>query len=137
MCALAAVTAVLLGVSTPLQHTMDAAHPETHPLAGATPATNMSSPPLKWLASGSAAPATPPPPKAPREEIESSTQRRLLREKVRSPLSAAASISLMRPLELVVATGVVIAALGSVWVFWTLASIKPAPAIEVHGSLNL
>jgi len=59
----------------------------------------------------------------------SATRQRLLRE-ANEFISAAAGTVMMRPLELVVAAGVVASALGSVWVFYTLASIKLGTPIE-------
>ena len=43
----------------------------------------------------------------------------------------------MRPLELAVAAGVVVSALGSVWVFYTLASINPVPIEHKFGRPQL
>ena len=58
------------------------------------------------------------------------TRQRLLRE-ANEFISTAAGTVMMRPLELdVVAAGVVASALGSVWVFYTLASIKLGTPIE-------
>jgi len=57
------------------------------------------------------------------------TRQRLLRE-ANEFISTAAGTVMMRPLELIVAAGVVASALGSVWVFYTLASIKLGTPIE-------
>ena len=137
-----AFCAILIGVTTPLSHPIEPL-PLSHPAANITARQNdvkvahainvhiveddHHSVHLGQHNRTTRLQPTPLPP-PPRELNVSAVRERML-WKARSIFSDAAGVVVMRPLEVCVAAGVVIAALGSVWVFWTLASINPAVPI--------